>query len=183
MPTRLTIINGAVASDGGSIGLETINEQGKTIRLFLDWSIAAQQNGTTHIRIDENRIEKGTEEERLWLTLLQEALIHGENDPQEHNRVQTTMSGIILPPDIRNHFEALRIDAAYELRFLVIRFIMLAMSERLGDPREAEVARKKAHALLSAGDRLGALKLLREADPTLTLKAAQQALESISAES
>lgn len=182
MPTRLTIINGAVASDGGSIDLEAIDEQGKAISLFLDWSIAAQQNGTTHIRIAENRIEKGTEEECLWLTLLQEASIHGENDPQEHNRVQTTVSGIILPPDIRNHFEALRIDDAYELRFLVIRFVMLALSERFVDPQGAEAIRDKVRSLLAAGDRIGAMKLLRDSDPTMTLKTAQQTIESISSE-
>jgi hypothetical protein len=180
MPEKLTIMNGAMAMDGGSIALEAIDERGKLVRLLLDWSIAAQKNGTTHIRVDEQRIELGTEEERHWLMLLQEASIHGENDPPEHHERQSARPGVFGSPDIKEYFEAIDNGVYHALRFLVIRFVMLALSDRLVDPQDIETAKDKARALLAAGDRIGAMKILRKADPTMTLKAAQQTLESIS---
>jgi len=74
---KITIKNGALAMDGGSIALEALDAAHRTLRIRLDWSIAAQRAGTTCLAIDQAKVARGSLEEARWIEVLRSAHIDG----------------------------------------------------------------------------------------------------------
>jgi len=79
IPNRLTIINGAVAPDGGSIFLDAFDDQFRPIKILLDWSLDAQYFGATSLDIDGITVAKRSVEEAKWLELIVSAAIDARN--------------------------------------------------------------------------------------------------------
>lgn len=73
----ITISDGVYATDGGSVGLEATDATGRTFHIDLDWSISAQQTGSTCLTIDRVKIEPRSVEEEKWIEGLSCARITG----------------------------------------------------------------------------------------------------------
>ena len=73
----ITISDGAYATDGGSICLEATEAAGRVLHIVLDWSISAQQAGSTCLTIDGIKLEPQSAEEAKWIESLRRAHITG----------------------------------------------------------------------------------------------------------
>lgn len=71
--TALTLTDGSVAADGGSISLQALNQDGARVDLYLDWSITSQTDGTAQFFVNGKAIPKRSMEEVTWLDLLRAA--------------------------------------------------------------------------------------------------------------
>src|SRR6185369_12053772 len=69
-PSKLTIKNGALAMDGGSVFLEAVDDLGQRRSILLDWSIAAQKEKRTSLRIDDRQLAKRSPEEDAWISVI-----------------------------------------------------------------------------------------------------------------
>jgi hypothetical protein len=77
---HLTISNGAMCMDGGSVYLEATDATGRLLRISLDWSMVAQQAGTTFLTINDVKIRPGSEEEAECIEALRSAQIVGADE-------------------------------------------------------------------------------------------------------
>ena len=66
----LRLTAGALAPDGGSIYLDGVSGGSKPIRIFLDWSLAAQELKATRLDIDDRIILKRSLEEADWIVAI-----------------------------------------------------------------------------------------------------------------
>jgi hypothetical protein len=85
-PTSLTIVDGAVASDGGSIALRGVTPADEDLHFHLDWSLDAQARNTTQLSVNGMPVPKGSPEEAAWLALIRNAeipSIHVEPQSEE----------------------------------------------------------------------------------------------------
>ena len=73
----ITIYNGAIATDGGSIFLEASDGSNQRIYIHLEWSIRAQQTSSTFLTVDNVRIEPCSTLEANWIEKLKTARVTG----------------------------------------------------------------------------------------------------------
>lgn len=66
----LRLTAGALAPDGGSIYLDGVSGGSKPIRIFLDWSLTAQELKATRLEIDDRIIMKRSLEETNWIAAI-----------------------------------------------------------------------------------------------------------------
>jgi hypothetical protein len=100
---QLTITDGALCMDGGSVFLQATDAAGRTLRIVLEWSIAAQQACATFLTIDDVKIQPGGEDEMQWIENLRSARIeYGDASPVTSPRPPR----IILAPDAKAYLEA-----------------------------------------------------------------------------
>src|SRR5438094_781064 len=69
-PKSITLINGALTMDGGSVYLEAVDDQAQRREIQLIWSISAQKARTTHLVLDGVPIAKQSEQERELIALI-----------------------------------------------------------------------------------------------------------------
>jgi hypothetical protein len=127
----LTINNGAMAMDGGSICLEAVDASGQPWRVSLDWSIAAQRAGNTSLSINGTKLQAGGAEEADWIEILCCADIAGAEDcapspPPAQKR-------IVLAPDAKVYLDA--IDKRPHSALLALRDDLL---EKLQSPQHRQ---------------------------------------------
>ena len=86
IPQKLTIHDGAMAMDGGSISLMGKDQFGNIMEILLDWSLEAQTNGTTKLNLNKMPLEKRSREEETLLDVLKipkfNPLRHRDGGPQ-----------------------------------------------------------------------------------------------------
>jgi hypothetical protein len=85
-PKTLTISDGALAMDGGSVFLDASDDLGQRRHILLDWSLAAQRDRRTCLRVDEDRLPVGGSEERAWIEAIASAAIaptHASSDAEK----------------------------------------------------------------------------------------------------
>ena len=66
----LRLTSGALAPDGGSIFLEGVSGNSKPLRIYLDWSLTAQELKATRLEIDDRIIIKRSLEEADWIAAI-----------------------------------------------------------------------------------------------------------------
>jgi hypothetical protein len=66
----LRLTSGALAPDGGSIYLEGTANGAQPVRVYLDWSLAAQAHDSTSLAVDDRILTKGSEEEAVWIVAI-----------------------------------------------------------------------------------------------------------------
>ncbi|HEY1109947.1 MAG TPA: hypothetical protein VGE76_14960 [Opitutaceae bacterium] len=86
-PVSLTIVDGALAMDGGSVFLATIDDRGIRRSILLGWSIASQKSASTALIVDEHRLAKGSSEESAWIGAIASAQLAPIERPLPENRV------------------------------------------------------------------------------------------------
>jgi hypothetical protein len=101
----LTINNGALCMDGGSVYLEATDATGQLLRISLDWSIAAQQGGVTFLTIDGVKIQPGSETETEWIESLRCAQIGVADDTSPVP--STPPKRVVLATDAKAYLEAI----------------------------------------------------------------------------
>ncbi len=77
---KITVFDSAIASDGGSLAILSIDANQAQYNFHLHWSIEAQVNGTTQLYVNDVVVPKGSQEEKAWLDLLATAEAH-HRDP------------------------------------------------------------------------------------------------------
>ena len=73
---KITVIDSAIASDGGSLVILSIDTNQAQYDFHLHWSIEAQVNGTTQLYVNDVVVPKGSQKEKAWLDLLANADAH-----------------------------------------------------------------------------------------------------------
>jgi hypothetical protein len=63
----LRLTAGALAPDGGSIFLDGTSGDSKPVRIYLDWSFAAQEFSATSLTVNDRPIAKRSPEEAEWV--------------------------------------------------------------------------------------------------------------------
>jgi len=136
IPENLTILNGAMAMDGGSISLLGLDAVGNNVHIDLDWSLEAQANGTTELRINGIPLEKGSAEESRLLEILGAAEIQY---PDQKGQVKPApIHGAALGDDISQYLNAIDKGPEAALENLVGRLIANVMSELHAGTRPPE---------------------------------------------
>jgi len=102
---HLTISNGAMCMDGGSVYLEGTDATGRMMRISLDWSIAAQQAGETSLTIDGMKLQPGSVEEMEWIDTLRCARIAGADATS--GVPSPSPKRIVLAADAKAYLEAM----------------------------------------------------------------------------
>ena len=129
VPTNLTIVNGAMAMDGGSIFLEAIDQTGNPVHLNLHWSIAAQQSHSGQLSANGVAVSKGSEEEQQWLDRIRAATIHYGEDSAVQEADRISQRRAVLGKDIQDYFTAIDEGPSEALRSLVNRLVSIVLSE------------------------------------------------------
>jgi len=81
IPQKLTILDGAMAMDGGSISLLGKDQSGNIVKISLGWSLEAQANGTVKLSLNKMSVEKRSSEEEKLLGVLKNADIQYSEAP------------------------------------------------------------------------------------------------------
>ncbi|MGV3618121.1 MAG: hypothetical protein ACO1SV_22575 [Fimbriimonas sp.] len=187
------------AFDGGSIGLWAVDEKDAELQINLDWSIAAQQAGTTSLTVNDHVIGKGSPEESTWLRLLREATLlpqefrsFGSDPGLGASRFKfrpATFRGFDTadaPPEDFIGIDVYNLDLEVEdedvksLRGAVDHLIERVNSEAYQHPPVPVVRptpEEDIREFLVAGRRLEAMKRYREAHPEASPEAAKRAIE------
>lgn len=176
-PPELTLLNGAMALDGGSTELQARSANRKVV-LSLDWSLDAQQSGATQFSVDGRAVPKRSPEESLWLNLVRRAAARlPAFDP---HRPMTRGGLFLLPPEDLAYFKAMEQGPEVALRVLAERFANLIESEPYAAATRSEDA--DVRALVKEGRRAEAVQVYRAAHPEASTTEARAAVERIAAE-
>lgn len=98
-PSKITIINGAFALDGGSISIFGNDESNKDVHIRLNWSIKAQMSGEGQLYFNDIAVPKRSSEESYVLNLLENSSY--EDKSPETNEPQISSNRIIIGEDIK----------------------------------------------------------------------------------
>ena len=128
IPEKLTILDGAMAMDGGSISLMGKDSYGNSIQIDLDWSLEAQVNGTTKLSLNKIPLEKRSHEEEMILGVLENAEI--ERSEGQDSGDSASFQGAVLGEDINQYQSAIAEGPTAALRNLINRLISNVTSER-----------------------------------------------------
>ena len=108
IPQKLTILDGAMAMDGGSISLIGKDPSGNIMEISLDWSLEAQINGTTKLNLNKMPLEKRSREEEKLLNALKNSeiqqLINGTLAENEIKKIAADRHRRFLEPFDVNTF-------------------------------------------------------------------------------
>jgi hypothetical protein len=127
IPQRLTISDGAMAMDGGSIALSGKDPSGKIWEVLLDWSIDGQINGTTALKLNQIPLEKRSAAEEHLLNVLRKARIEPFETPAPENPSATQRAA--LGPDINQYMRAIEAGPEAALQKLIDQLIANVMSD------------------------------------------------------
>jgi hypothetical protein len=121
IPRELTIHDGAMCMDGGSIFLAGRDGTGNPVEICLNWSIESQANGTTSLCVNEVFLAKGSDAEQQLLSALERATI----SPPDAKVTGDTLSSnaIALGEDIHSYLDAMKKGPADALKALVEQLI------------------------------------------------------------
>ena len=143
IPEKLTILDGAMAMDGGSIILMGKDPHGNAIQINLDWSIDAQVNGTTKLSLNNIPFEKKSPEEKKLLEVLENAEI--QKSEGQDSGDSGPFQGAALGEDINQYLNAMAEGPTAALRNLIDRLISNVMSELHCGPGAPEKQTNKAN--------------------------------------
>src|SRR4051794_23913667 len=101
----LTINNGAMCMDGGSVNLEATDAARRPWQISLDWSIGAKRAGKTSLTINGTKLQAGGAEEAEWIERLRGAEIAGADGPAPSP--PPPQKRIVLAPDAKAYFDAI----------------------------------------------------------------------------
>gem|GEM_PF-1001388 len=121
IPDSLTILNGAMAMDVGSINLLGLDSGGNAFQIYLDWSLDAQAAGTTTLSLNNIPLEKGSPEEKRLLEVLASAEI--QFPEQQGSEEPAPIQGAIMGEDINQYLDAINAGPEAALENLVGRLI------------------------------------------------------------
>jgi len=153
IPDNLTILNGAMAMDGGSISLLGLDAAGNKVQIDLDWSLDAKANGTTELRINGIPLEKGSAEESRLLEILGAAEI--QYPDQKGQEKPAPIHGAALGEDISLYLNAIDEGPEAALENLVGRLIANVMSELHAGTRSPEKKKESVEKYHGACDICG----------------------------
>jgi hypothetical protein len=127
IPQKLTIHDGAMAMDGGSISLIGKDRSGNIMEISLDWSLEAQINGTIKLNLNKLPLEKRSREEEKLLDVLK----NSEIQPSEtsERRDSTPNQRVALGEDTQKYLSAIEAGPEAALRRLIDQLISKVMSE------------------------------------------------------
>ena len=126
-PQQLTISEGAMAMDGGSIVLSGQDPSGKIWHVLLDWSLDDQVNGTTALRLNQMPLEKRSVAEKHLLNVLRKARIEPiETSPAENH---SATRRVALGQDINQYMQAIEAGPEVALQKLIDQLIANVMSD------------------------------------------------------
>lgn len=171
-----------MAMDGGTTYLRTRDAEGDQIWFHLDWSIAAQREGTAQFSVRGQAVPKGSDEEKRWLRLIAEAAEALASPSLKEEPESPGGKLVLLPPEDAAYFQAMEEGPDEALRVLALRFVDLIKSERYqnGVPlKPAPPIEETVRRLLGEGRRLEAMQAYREANPDASLAEAKAAVERI----
>jgi hypothetical protein len=101
----LTINNGAMCMDGGSVHLEATDAAGRPWQISLDWSIAANRAGNTSLSINGTKLQAGGAEEAEWIERLRCADVAGADGSAPSP--PSAQKRIVLAPDAKAYLDAI----------------------------------------------------------------------------
>lgn len=127
IPQKLTILDGAMAMDGGSIALMGKDQAGNIMEISLDWSLEAQANCTTTLNLNKMSLEKRSREEEKLLDVLKDAKIQSSDAPEQ--RASRPTKKVALGEDINNYLNTIEDGPEAALRQLIDHLISSVMSE------------------------------------------------------
>ncbi|MGD8763006.1 MAG: hypothetical protein PVG87_11915 [Desulfobacteraceae bacterium] len=117
IPQKLTILDGAMAMDGGSIALMGKDQAGNVMEISLDWSLEALANGTTTLTLNEMALEKRSLEEAKLLDVLKNAKIQSADEPEQ--KASRPTQRVALGEDINKYLNAIEDGPDAALRQLI----------------------------------------------------------------
>jgi hypothetical protein len=185
LPVELTLTGCAMAMDGGSIGLQGIDQAGAEVRLYLDWSIDSQREGTTQLYANEMPVPRGSREESRWLALVRGAAVQAAPCPESAHGASISKRRMSVAEDAAAYLEAVDEGPEAAITCLAARLVSLVSSAVYQDahpppPPSASVDRVRL--LLSEGKRMEAIKAYREEHPDVGIAAARVAVEALAKE-
>ena len=127
IPQKLTIHDGAMAMDGGSISLTGKDQAGNIMEISLDWSLEAQTNGTAQLNLNKMPLEKRSREEEKLLGVLNNAKIQSSDAPEQ--RASRPTKRFAPEEDINKYLNAMEDGPEAALRQLIDQLISKVMSE------------------------------------------------------
>lgn len=178
-PPDLTIVDGAMALDGGSIFLKVMEHSSSNIILSLDWSIAAQQTKSARFSANGVVVPIGSEEETQWLNLIRDAEIYCNDPPSTNDEKPVSKQRLVLSKDIQDYFNAIDEGSLEALRSLANQFISVVSSEAYQNSRPLP---ERVCSLLDQGRKSEAIKAYREEYPGVGMEVAKAAVETIAAQ-
>ena len=128
---NLSINNGAMCMDGGSVYLEATDAAGRLWQISLDWSIAAKRAGNTSLSINGTKLEAGGAEEAEWIESLRCTDIAGA-DVSALSPLSAPKR-IVLAPDAKAYLDA--IDRSPRSALLALRDDLL---QKLQSPQHRQ---------------------------------------------
>ena len=179
LPNGLVVTNGAMAMDGGSIGLECLGD-GRTISIALDWSMSSRRRGASQLLVGGHAVPRGTPIEASWLALLEHAEL-------EHHTGFVGQSGVgsrtaALSSDITEYFASIQQSPRAALARLVselvshVRSAEYQSSPGAGPPQDPLADVRK---LLLNGQRSNAIRAYRTLYSTMSLAEAISAIDKL----
>lgn len=128
IPQKLTILDGAMGMDGGSISLMGKDPYGNVIQISLDWSLEAQVNGTTKLSLNGIPVEKRSREEERLLDVLENAEIQISEGYESGD--SGSFQGVALGEDINQYLSSIEEEPNAAVRNLIEQLIANVTSER-----------------------------------------------------
>lgn len=101
----LTINNGAMCMDGGSVYLEATDDTRQAWQISLDWSIAANRAGKTSLSVNGTQLQAGCAEEAEWIESLRCAEIAGADGSTRSP--SSPQKRIVLAADAKAYLDAI----------------------------------------------------------------------------
>lgn len=127
IPQQLTVVDGAMATDGGSVCLMGHDQPGNSIEIDLDWSIEAQRSGTAQLRLNKIPVGKRSVDEEKLLGVLKSAAIR--HSQAQKRPASAPPERIVLGGDIKEYMDATDDGPEAALRSLIGRLVSNVMSE------------------------------------------------------
>jgi hypothetical protein len=183
VPSTLTILDGAMAMDGGSIDLRATDDDGRPLRVYLDWSIDSHACGMVQLYVDDVAVPKRSDEEARWLDALRGCGLGERSSDRAPPRKILSDTNILLADDDAtvDYFAAIEQGPGAALRALVKHLVSNVESEAYAAPSTIS-ADDRVRELLRQGERHDAIRVYRAAHPELSLAAAVAAVDALGVE-
>jgi len=127
IPQKLTILDGAIALDGGSISLLGKDQSGNTVNISRDWSLEAQTNCAVKLYLNKMPIEKRSLEEERLLDVLKNAEIQLSEEIEQ--RTTSPAERAVLGEDINEYTSTIEDGPETAVRRLIEQLISNVRSE------------------------------------------------------
>ena len=185
LPRELTLADGAMAMDGGSLGLRAVDEAGEQVSYRLDWSIRAHREDTTQFYVNEKPIPRGSPEEAAWLALLRSAAIHRPSASPTPPGTRISENRVVLSDDIVDYFEAIKRGPETAILWLARQFVAKVSSATYQEGntlREPPPPPDDIRSLVMTGKTVEAIRAYRLAHPDVGMMAARAAVHMLVSE-